>query len=231
MSMDFGLSKAKNEKQESRKALLGRVESAEAYLREQLQSPHLKTLTPEGCLEFNHRLLKIIDSVLPDETDDSLFLKSTFKPLKKLKTHLLERCEALSQGQSDTVGNAVKWDKTKTCVYVSLYQANASSLHQWEALLRSLPSYAYGRAVYENVAEVEEAIRSKPQPNLEAYAVVEVNPEHILHNAPKRADKLGLPILNLDELAIKEGKVVMFVHMNERYAFEEGMLIKQVSES
>lgn len=177
--------------------------------------------------EANLKVIETIDHILAaGDWEDSLFLRNTVRPLRELRAQAVALKEQLEAEQQVKEGQKSALQPGQRLVYISVYQAGSGQLIQWEMLLRSLPRYVQGRPIYASEEDIQKALRARQNSVSEAYVVVMVNDADILDQTKKpRIDRLGLPILDLKENAIKIENIIEFVYLNQHYAFRNGKLI------
>ncbi|GAG15177.1 unnamed protein product, partial [marine sediment metagenome] len=111
-------------------------------------------------------------------------------------------------------------------VYISLYQAQGSNLAIWQNMLKSLAQYSVTRPVYADEAHIRELVRSKPDPDKQAYAVVAIKEDDIMHLTKPAVDQFGHELLTLKEGAVQLDNIIEFVHANQKhYLFRNNILI------
>lgn len=167
-------------------------------------------------------IIQAADQVLSaDNWDDSLFLRSTLKPLKKIREQALELQKILGQSDNAMVPGKIDVNESSVQLYVSLYQANGHDLNQWAAQLASLSSYMVGRPIYQNESEAIQNIRSKISQLSESYVVVIVPKQKMIqdHQAKTRKDRLGNALISLLPDAMTQHKIIEFVHNEKHYHF------------
>ena len=175
----------------------------------------------DAYLALNTKVIATLDKVLlAEDWQDSFFLRSTLKPLQQLRERVGALQEKLTEEAKLKEKGTVLKD-TQIPVYLSLYQSLGGQLSQWETLLYSLSRHVQGRPIYAERAAVEQLIRSKPNSIPEAYVVVAVEKEDILHEKMERTDRLGLPVLTLKEGAIRTENILEFVHMGKHYQWQQ----------
>lgn len=179
-------------------------------------------------LELCNAIIEAVDHILgSDKWDNSLFLRNTMRPLKKIRDHAIE----LRQGFDGVVGakKLIIPKVGENCVklYVSLYQANGHDMKKWTDQLNSLGSYMIGRPVYQREEDIIQAMRKKLSQTSEAYIVVAVDKSKIISSmhGEQRKDKLGTRLVTLVPDAIDTGNILEFVYQSKRYYFRDHQLL------
>jgi len=180
------------------------------------------------CLNLTNAIIQAIDEVLAaGDWNKSLFLKSTIKPLNRLREEAMNvRSEMLNEQGSEAIPEyQLKANEIK--IYISLYQAEGLDLHKWALQLSSIDRYVMGRPIYRHESEVKKIIRQKLAQHSEAYAVIAIDPNKILMQefVAAKLDRQGFELLTLQVGAVDESRVVEFVHMGKRYHFNNRRLI------
>ena len=93
--------------------------------------------------------------------------------------------------------------------------------------LRSLERYVIGRPVYQNQEDAEKRVRLRAATGNEGFVVVIVKKTDLQSDVSTTKDQFDSPLLSLKETALRNGRIVAFVHQNLRYHFVDGQLIKQ----
>lgn len=85
-----------------------------------------------------------------DNWDESLFLRDTLKPIRKIyyEEALVLREKLGGDESTKKLITLLELPENKVKLYVSLYQSNGHDYKQWEAQLTSLESYMIGQPVY-----------------------------------------------------------------------------------
>lgn len=179
-------------------------------------------------LELCDAIIAAVDHVLAGgDWDDSLFLRNTIKPLKKIRDHAVELRQSF-----DTVNGVKKMvppEAGENCVklYVSLYQANGHDMKKWADQLSSLGRYMIGRPIYQKEHHVVQAVRKKLSQTSEAYVVAAVDQSKIIsaEHSKLRTDKLGNELVTLAPDAISASNILEFVHQSKRYCYCDHRLV------
>lgn len=182
----------------------------------------------EQALELTRAIIVAIDNIIGAENwDDSLFLRTTIKPLRELRKEVVETRDSLmeEQGLVEIVEYQLADDEVK--VYVSLYQADGHNLKKWEAQLASIDCYMAGRPIYKNETDIKKTIRQKLLQMSEAYAVVVVKKEQLLSQdfEQTKTDRYGHELLTIESGAVSAEKVMGFSHGGRDYFYHKQRLI------
>ena len=185
----------------------------------------------ESYLQFCKAVIATIDNVLTaGDWEDSLFLRNTVKPLKKIREEALELLQQISGDTSNVKNSEIPTLSEDTvALYISIFQNNGHNLPQWELQLQSITSHLLGRPVYQNEEDMQKAIRLKLAQTSEAYIVVAVKRSAIQSELyqPQRLDRNGNPLVTLTDSAVSPENILEFVHQGKRYHFLKGRLFKQ----
>jgi intracellular multiplication protein IcmQ len=174
-------------------------------------------------------LIKILDNLLDsNDWESSLLLRTTKKHLGALREEAKQIADKLNDNVEVKLANQVKTalkpDQIK--IYISLYQAEGANLQAWQKMLKSLANYSITRPVYENEEHVREVIRTKPDMQRHAYAVVAISKNSIIHLEKPSVDQFSHELLSLKEGAVQLQNIIEFVHANEkRYVFRNDTLV------
>jgi len=163
-----------------------------------------------------------------DDWESSLLLRTTKKHLVALRDEAKQIVDKLSGGTdlkaNFQVSSSLKKDHIK--IYISLYQSEGSNIKAWQRMLKSLANYSISRPVYNDEEQVREIIRSKPERQRHAYAIVAIPQDGIIHLEKPTVDKFNHELLTLKEGAVQLQNIIEFVHANEkRYVFRDDKLI------
>lgn len=177
-------------------------------------------------------VLKALDKAIGEGPwDKSLLLKAIGKKLQDAREHFIQDLDlqaiidqvAVSQ---DTAPQALHVDFTE--VYVSLYQAQGTTIPKWAAILTSLTQLSITRPIYKNEEDIRASIRAKAFQANDAYVVVKIRKSDVLP-APEGktpVDRFGRELMVLKENVIRPENITRFVHLTGEYHFINGALIK-----
>ncbi len=131
----------------------------------------------------------------------------------KAEAHLANRI-ALRAGQQE--------------IYVSLYAAEGNQIQSWEKIVGNLPRQMISRPIYADEQSVKASIKSKENPQNEAYVAIYVNQSDILNISEDKipVDKLGNKLLTLKDKSLNLNNISRFVHKSGVYQFSGGRLQK-----
>lgn len=159
----------------------------------------------------------------------SLFLRNTIKPLLAIKAEAQTELDQLQmKAGAKPIHTHAARSENEVEVYVSLFQSDGYNINKWAMQLRSLDRYVIGRPVYQNENDVENRIRLRNAGVNEAYVVVLVKKNDVQSDrfAAPLKDQFDHPLLTLKETALKNGRIIAFVHQKIRYHFVDGQLLK-----
>ncbi len=182
----------------------------------------------QQCVESLDEVIAIVDRVLAaGDWEESLFLRNSVKPLKKMRDEAIALKEQLvgEKNEIQIATPAIK--ENMQAIYVSLFQNGGDSIKKWEMQLRSIDRYLLGRPVYLSEENVRKMIRRKLVQTSEAFLVMAVNQAHIIDDgfiAP-RVDRNESPLAKIAEGGLKAENIIEFVHQDNRYHFLNGRLI------
>lgn len=184
--------------------------------------------TEHGHLELCEAIINAVDHVMSaGQWDDSLFLRSTIKPLQAIRENALKLKDDLTGNLK--IKQSAEPSVKEACVklYVSLYQANGHDMKQWASQLSSLSSYMVGRPVYQNEEDVVKAVRLKSSQTSEGYVVVAIDKSKIISRdfSRPRKDRLGNMLVNLVPGSVNSENIIEFVHLGKRYYFQKDQLV------
>lgn len=186
---------------------------------------HLSKEDKKGMLTA---VINTVDHVLTGgDWNSSLFLRNTIKPLMAIKAEAeleLSRLEMKAEEKAIIIQVAAE---NEIEVYISLFQSDGYNMGKWAMQLRSLDRYIVGRPIYQHQADVEKRIRLRAAGGNEAYVAVIVKKTDIQSDAAAPLkDQFEHPLCLLKESALRNGRIVAFVHQGIRYHFVDGQLIK-----
>jgi intracellular multiplication protein IcmQ len=193
--------------------------------------------TPVGSNDENYyqmceEIIKTVDRVVAScDCENSLFLRSTVKPLRQLRQQAILTLEAAGRVVKDFQLPKIEVNAETQLVYISLFQSKGLELSQWELQLRSITSHVIGRPAYAEEEQVKKVLRQKLQQHNEAYIVVAIPKIKINMHAhlPERRDHFGNVLLHLAANAVQVENIIEFVHQGVRYHFYKNKLIAQKS--
>ena len=187
--------------------------------------------TKQDYMNLAAAMIQAADGVLSEnDTDSSLFLRNTVKPIKEMRERaidLLNQLETQDERQLQQLQPTVTEDQT--AVYVLVFQSQGYDLDKWAHLLRSLGCYVLGRPIYENEADVQAVIRGRNTQNQEGYVKVAVARSAIVagESLSKRTDRSGNKLLSLPAGAVSAKNILGFVQGKTKYYYMKGKLIDE----
>lgn len=179
-------------------------------------------------------ILKDLQGGVPE--DSGLLLKNIGVRFAKLQSEaeaLLAEMTGVDLKAQESASTSPTGAAGQTTVYISLFQADAENIIQWEKTLKRIGEYSLSRPIYRKVEHVAQMIRTRPDPRKEAYAAVSVADESIIRGyaGKKETDVNGNEILTLKEGAMKSSNIQQFVHGDEVFAFRDEKLVPQQPEN
>ena len=160
--------------------------------------------------------------------DSSLFLRNTLKPLMHIKTEAELELNKLTAKAEDKILEMKPAAEDEAQVCISLFQSDGYNIGKWAVQLRSLERYIVGRPIYKSEEDAARRIKLRPAAaGNEAYVAIIVKKTDIQPEGPAPLkDQFGHPLVLLKEIAVKNGRIVAFVHQEMRYHFVDGQLVK-----
>jgi len=175
------------------------------------------------------KLVNILDELLGNkEWDATLLLRTAKKRLTGLRDEAQEIANELNETITSTVPEqvAATIKEGHIKIYISLYQTQGANLKIWHDMLNSLAKYSMTRPVYDTEEHIRELIRSKPDLERHAYAVVAMEKNGIIDTENTAMDKFNHELLTLKEGAVQLENIIEFVHANnKRYVFRGDSLV------
>ncbi|KPJ67471.1 MAG: hypothetical protein AMJ43_04235 [Coxiella sp. DG_40] len=189
----------------------------------------IRTLYSIDEFEGSRKLISILDELLSNnDWESSLLLRAAKKHLNALKDEAKQIADSFKiSEQHEDIDVSLQEGYIK--VYISLYQTEGAKLKIWHDMLKSLSEYSTNRPVYRDEEQVRMAIRSKPDMQRHAYAVVTIPENGIIHFEKPAVDRLGHELLTLKDNVIETKNIIEFVHANEkRYKLRNDMLVLDI---
>ena len=174
-------------------------------------------------------VIETVDHVMAaGDWNSSLFLRNTLKPLMHIKTEAELELNKLTAKAEDKMGAMQPAGEDETQVCISLFQSDGYNIGKWAMQLRSLERYIIGRPIYKNEEDAAKRIKLRPAAAAnEAYVAVIVKKADIQpEGSVPLKDQFGHPLVLLKEIALKNGRIVGFIHQETRYHFVDGQLVK-----
>lgn len=214
-------------KSENKEEKINRLKRVDENIVKTLEN--VRALYAVDDLEATSKLVSLLDELLKDDDwESSLLLRTTKKHLVALRDEAKQIVDKLSGG-ADLEANlqvSSSLEKDHIKIYISLYQSEGSNIKAWQRMLKSLANYSISRPVYNDEEQVREMIRSKPEIQRHAYAIVAIPQNGIIHLEKPTVDKFNHELLTLKEGAVQLKNIIEFVHANEkRYVFRDDKLI------
>jgi intracellular multiplication protein IcmQ len=216
-----------------RRHLLEKIISEKAHFLETAESFYQKDAhNNDSYLVFCEEIIETIDRILEASQGDenSLFLRNTIKPLKRMREQALSLVDEISKQTPQSTAELPKISADMEIVYISIFQNDGLNLAKWELQLRSLPRYIIGRSVYQKEKYVQQLLRQKTlKKSCEAYVVIAVKKAALKSaaNESPLLDGNGNPLTTLADGSVNTKNIVEFVHEGKRYHFLDGKLVPQ----
>lgn len=112
-------------------------------------------------------------------------------------------------------------------VFVSLY-CSSGELVDWQRILANIGKQVISRPMMLTESEVKEFIKTKPNDEKEAYAVLFLPDSNVIRHIgsePGNRNKLGHELVNIKDSRLESDVVVRFVHQNIEYEYKHGTLV------
>lgn len=132
----------------------------------------------------------------------------------------------IAQQQSD---ESEELGEEYTKVYVSLYCVSGQ-LHDWEKILSNIDKQVISRPILVKEEHIQSLIRSKENSNNQAYAVLQVLESNVIRQTTADRpdhDTLGHEMVSLKDSRIDSESILYFVHQNQTYRLEHGLLVEK----
>ena len=211
----------------SRQQLLETLQSEEKQLKTLLEEFYRQPRSSESCLTCANHIVVLLDRIFSaGDWEESLFLRNTAKPLRKIYEDAQEAIQKLQGNSAQNYTLSVLQEDEKL-LFISLFQSQGLDLRKWEAQLNSIDRYLLGRPIYFEEADVARAIRIKAIQTAEAYCSMVIKKAWILNDLlrPPRLDRNGRPLVNVKPGQIRSEYIREFVHQGDRYYFVNGKLL------
>lgn len=188
--------------------------------------------------EQSKAILKALeDAINEGPWEESNFLRVIGKNLREVRDKFASKVNIPDQDQDKIaahLANRIALRSGQREIFIALYSSTGSNIQSWTHILANLPRQIISRPIYANEQDVKEIIRTKVNPNNEAYVAIYISKDDILPTLPDKTpkDKLGKPLLTLKDNAIKIENINRFVHVTGTYKYSGGRLVKiKVNES
>lgn len=192
-------------------------------------------MTDELSEKQTQEILKVLDDLLEQGPwDSSNFLTLIGKKLRDIRDNfaLHTNNTGKKNGQlTSDLASRMALRSGQIEIFILLYSSSGNQINSWNQIVNNLPRQVVSRPVYSSEDDVKEMIRTKVNPQNEAYVSVYIRKEDILEVAPDKIpyDKLGKPLLILKNHAIKLDNIHQFIHTSGFYTYAGGRLIKSSS--
>lgn len=186
-------------------------------------------LSKEDKTSLLNAVISAVDHVVEGgDWNSSLFLRNTIKPLLAIKAEAQTELDRLHVASSEKTIKTHAPTDNEIEVYISLFQSDGYNISKWAMQLRSLDRYVIGRPVYQNQANIEKRIQLRNAGSNEAYVVVIVKKNDVQSDqfAAPLKDQFDHLLVLLKETALKNGRIIAFVHQGIQYHFVDGQLIR-----
>lgn len=183
--------------------------------------------------KVKQELIELLDQLLnQDYWNETPFLSAAYTRLKNLRDEFAEK-EELAKSSADKSSQVTKYGNGCAThliqeVYVALYQTDGNNLAKWEQLLQAISNHSISRPIYQNEQDIKKVLRAIAIKHNHAYIAVKIRQQDIIHLPEEQRvrDKLGHPLLLLQERAVSKLNITRFVHVSGEYRLEGGRLVK-----
>ena len=190
-------------------------------------------LSKEDKTGLLRSIITAIDHVMEGgDWSSSLFLKNTLKPLAAIKAEAEAEIAKLEAKADSKIAPVAPPAEHEVEVYISLFQSEGYNINKWAMQLRSLDRYTVGRPIYQNAADIEKRVRLRAANGNEAHVAVIIRKADMQAAdpfSPPLKDQFGHPLLQIKDVALRNGRITAFFHQGVRYLFVDGQLVKQGS--
>lgn len=175
-------------------------------------------------------------TVLNDAADNQVWQQSNFlrvigKQLQQIRDTFKNMMSSDFSGNQAVKAPPTTEDLKNIPVFISLYSMKGMDLKTWEHILLNLPAQLVARPIYTNEQNVITAIKSKNNPDNEAYIGVTIPIDNIFKLSEDKTplDKLKQPLLTIKGRPLSNKYEGVFVHSTGRYRYANGKLVKDIS--
>jgi Dot/Icm secretion system protein IcmQ len=215
--------------------LLDMIKAERTAFKKVLDAYYAKTdPSQDEYLDLNKKLILSLGRVFKfyekNNGEDSLFLRSTLKPLREALAQAQEirkELEGADEADSNDPRN-IKIPDDSTLVHITLYQSGGHEIPKWEQQLKSLKSVIQSRPIYQDEAQAARAIRKNMSLSSEGYVSVCVKKDAIIqsNSDTPRCDKHGCELVLLKESTVlTEEAIIMFVLGERHFRYDGSKLI------
>ncbi|MDQ2994953.1 MAG: type IVB secretion system protein IcmQ, partial [Pseudomonadota bacterium] len=151
------------------------------------------------------------------------------KKIKDMREEAAELANKIAEEATIKIPGAVKTNTTQALtetVFISIYQHDPNNLTKWEKTLKTITEYSVTRPIYREEDHVQEMIRSRPDPNKEAYVAIGVKTVDIIKGlaGKAQADKAGHELVAIRDGCVLARNIKKFVHAGKVFEFTDGAL-------
>lgn len=177
-------------------------------------------------------ILEALDTAITEGPwESSNFLRVIGKNLREIRDKFVSQVNFPSQDQdkvSSHLANRIALRSGQREIFIALYSSTGINIQSWAHMLANLPKQMISRPIYANEQDVKDVIRTKENPNNEAYVSIYVNQSDILPTTPDKTpvDKLGKPLLSVKDRSVKLDNINRFEHVTGTYRYVEGRMTK-----
>lgn len=173
---------------------------------------------------------KAFDNTLTDSVwQESNFLRAMKKRLEHIREEFLLEVGDKDKDRIETssnLANRVALRAGQQEIFISLYTSNGGQLTAWEKIIVNLPRQLISRPVYAGEKEVIDRIKSKANPENEAYICAYIDKSDIKDLPEDKIphDRLNKPLLTIKDKALSLENITRFVHSTGTYQYVDGRL-------
>lgn len=153
-------------------------------------------------------------------------LEGTFKKFS-------DRAKKIQQAMQQDEVKADTLSEDEVLIYVHLFNAQGSSLKNWQNLLlpHAMVNHSVNRPIYSKRNDIEKVLKIKPNKAQHSYLVVAVKKTDIVSAGKKEIlhDNQGFELLRIKHGSLERNKIVEFVHDEKVYEVNsQGELSKKL---
>lgn len=183
--------------------------------------------------KHNLEILNALDEAIEKGPwSNNLFFEAAGKKLIEIRERFKKEArlsDADSVNKTSTIADRIAQRAGSIEVYILLYNANGADMKKWAHTISTISAHAVNRPIYRKKEEVLGAMRSVMQPQNVGYIKIYVHEKDIFQLEPDQMpkDRLGNPLLVLNESAINPDNITQFVHTTGQYSYSQGKIFKQ----
>jgi hypothetical protein len=208
------------------------------YLKELSEKLNKSIVRIKRCTtaESNEELLKELGNIVDIERDlrERCGVGARFKVVREQLQNILQKYTKKIR-QLQLFGQDVE-KKTdvllpdEMLVYVYLFNAQGSTLKNWENLLlpKALIDHSVNRPIYVDQQDIEKMLRAKQNKTQHAYLIIAIKKQSVLQTEENKElkDQYGFPLLRIKQGSLDTAKIKKFIHNEHEYKVtDQGKLV------